>query len=264
MSAGEVAVEVVISRNLECNGIHLTCTPLTNIQSGQTMKYLSPVTVSLLDEELQVLLINQRSLYNLAMGKWSSLGVVCQWLVSRLLIRRVPVYGKQQQQLSDGQYDTTIGAGGVTTKLVPVKDTTITTDRRLHHLSSGGSLAARSIGDLSNNSSSTSLFSKSMSMSMSAASVPIPTPSVVSRGSTPLTPAPAPTPSPSSSLSPSNKKRRRIRTPGTGTFIDYTGGDDNNESMIGTGTSGSNTAFGSNESVLLDVSLDRVIEISED
>eukprot|EP01041_Mallomonas_annulata_P001768 gene1768-3428_t len=263
MSAGEVAVEVVISRNLECNGIHLTCTPLTNIQSGQTMKYLSPVTVSLLDEELQVLLINQRSLYNLAMGKWSSLGVVCQWLVSRLLIRRVPVYGKQQQQLSDGQYDTTIGAGGVTTKLVPVKDTTITTDHRLHHLSSGGSLAARSIGDLSNNSSSTSLFSKSMSTSMSA-SVPIPTPSVVSRGSTPLTPAPAPTPSPSSSLSPSNKKRRRIRTPGTGTFIDYTGGDDNNESMIGTGTSGSNTAFGSNESVLLDVSLDRVIEISED
>lgn len=97
LDTGGVAMEVVVSRDVECSGLLVTCTALPGaLRVQQNTKYdTGPVTLFLHDKELQVLLINQRGLFNLAQTKWSCMMMVAQWIISRLHARRIPVFQEQ-------------------------------------------------------------------------------------------------------------------------------------------------------------------------
>lgn len=81
-----VVVDLAISRNVRCDGLIIIATPS---QSGLLAS--GPVTITLMDRELQILLINQRSLYLLAQSKWSCMQMIAQWLSSRINVRRIKV-----------------------------------------------------------------------------------------------------------------------------------------------------------------------------
>lgn len=97
LTSGGVAMDVVVTRDFECSGLLVTCTPQPGaLRVNEKSKYdTGPVTLFLHDKELQVLLINQRGLYNLAQTKWSCMVMVAQWIVSRLHAKRIPVFQDQ-------------------------------------------------------------------------------------------------------------------------------------------------------------------------
>jgi hypothetical protein len=64
---------------------------------------IGPITVAVSDKELQVLLINQRSLYILAQTKWSCMEMVAQWLATRITIKKVKVLDNEIGQESSMQ-----------------------------------------------------------------------------------------------------------------------------------------------------------------
>jgi hypothetical protein len=94
ITSGGVAMAVGVSRDSECSGLLVTCTPHPGaLRVAEHTRYdTGPVTLFLHDRELQVLLINQRGLYSLAQTKWSCMVMVAQWLISRLHARRIPVF----------------------------------------------------------------------------------------------------------------------------------------------------------------------------
>ena len=95
MTASGVAVEVMVQRNVEGNGTTLVCRPLdgSSVKKSNNNQNNSPITLFLHDKELLVLMINQRGMYDMALSKWSSMEAVAQWLTSRLRVKRMPIFG---------------------------------------------------------------------------------------------------------------------------------------------------------------------------
>ena len=85
-----IAMDVVVVRNVACDGITLELTPLStgvgDVDSG-------PMMIDVADKELQILLINQRGLYLLSQLKWSCMEMVAQWLSSRIQVKRIAILG---------------------------------------------------------------------------------------------------------------------------------------------------------------------------
>ena len=56
-------MSVLITRNIDCNGVHMELTPIStgfgDVDSG-------PISLEVRDREIQILLINQRGLYLLS------------------------------------------------------------------------------------------------------------------------------------------------------------------------------------------------------
>jgi hypothetical protein len=80
------AVHLHITRDEDCQGMTVKCTPLRSpgaIASG------GPIFLHVTDKELEVLLVDQRGLYDLALKKWSAMEAIARWLVSRLEVRRI-------------------------------------------------------------------------------------------------------------------------------------------------------------------------------
>ena len=98
VTSGGVAMSVTISRDIECSGLIVKCVPQPGaLRVQENTKFdTGPVTLFLHDKELQVLLINQRGLFNLAQTKWSCMIMIAQWIISRLRARRVPVFREHQ------------------------------------------------------------------------------------------------------------------------------------------------------------------------
>jgi hypothetical protein len=82
-----IGIDVLIERNTNCSGLNIYINP----QKGSTIGQADGGSVSLLiyDNELLVLMVNQRGLYALAQTKWESLLVLADWLVSRINIKRI-------------------------------------------------------------------------------------------------------------------------------------------------------------------------------
>jgi len=92
---GEGAVaDMTITRNVECDGIHISILPMHSSE---------PLSLDVHDKELQVLLINQRSLFLLSQSKWECMAMVCQWLATRVKFRRVLLTGQKtnHEQIKD-------------------------------------------------------------------------------------------------------------------------------------------------------------------
>lgn len=92
---GEGAVaDMSITRNMECDGIHISILPMNSSE---------PLSLDIHDKELQVLLINQRSLFLLSQSKWECMAMVCQWLATRVKFRRVLLTGNRadDKQIKD-------------------------------------------------------------------------------------------------------------------------------------------------------------------
>ena len=98
MTFDNIAMDVHFVRNVECTGITLYLTPLT---TGMGDVNQGPITMSIRDSELQILLINQRGLYLLSQSKWSCMEMVAQWLTSRIKLKRIAVLGPGEEALSD-------------------------------------------------------------------------------------------------------------------------------------------------------------------
>lgn len=94
LASNGVAANLLISRNEECSGLLLICTPLSN-SSARNPLDTGPITVTINDKELQVLLVNQRSLFLLAQTKWSCMEMVAQWLASRITIRKIKLFDNE-------------------------------------------------------------------------------------------------------------------------------------------------------------------------
>lgn len=88
-SEDNVLVDLVISRNVQCDGLSIYCTPLAGLFHSQKLG-IGPVVINVNDNELEVLLINQHGLFKQAMAKWSSLKMLSQWLASQIKVRKVP------------------------------------------------------------------------------------------------------------------------------------------------------------------------------
>jgi len=107
-----IQVDIVIMRNLDCNGIVVHVVPiqgkaatsitkvgvdthiaLQKLQSLDSKKSIEngPITIALHDKELEVLLVNQRGLLTQAYSKWQSMIAVGEWLSNRLRVRRIPL-----------------------------------------------------------------------------------------------------------------------------------------------------------------------------
>lgn len=105
-----IQVDIVIVRNLDCNGLVVHVVPmqgknatsitkvgvdtnamLIKLQSLDAKKSIEngPITIAIHDKELQVLLVNQRGLLVEAQNKWSSMIAVAEWLASRVVVKRV-------------------------------------------------------------------------------------------------------------------------------------------------------------------------------
>lgn len=89
-AADGVQVDLQILRRDECDGLLIHCTPLAGIFNvGSQRNAAGPVTLTVFDRELQVLLINQHGLFMLALSRWSSMEMVAKWLLTRIIIRKV-------------------------------------------------------------------------------------------------------------------------------------------------------------------------------
>eukprot|EP01033_Poteriospumella_lacustris_P015135 gene15135-10831_t len=84
-SEDSVLVDLVISRNEDCNGVLIRVTPL----AGLFQTNVGPVILHLSDHELEVLLIAQHSLFEKGMEKWTSMETVAQWLANKVIIKKV-------------------------------------------------------------------------------------------------------------------------------------------------------------------------------
>jgi hypothetical protein len=108
LTANGVLAMLEIRRNDDCDGLIVIVTPTVNLlavgghtvtdpQVAEKQNLLGgPITLTVSDKELQVLLINQRSLYILAQCKWSCMEMVAQWLGSRIILKRVRVLDNEE------------------------------------------------------------------------------------------------------------------------------------------------------------------------
>jgi hypothetical protein len=87
-SEDNVLVDLTISRNIECNGIVLHCTPIAGLFHAKS-KGIGPIMITIFDNELEVLLICQHGMFKQAMTKWKSLEVLAQWLAGRVRVKKV-------------------------------------------------------------------------------------------------------------------------------------------------------------------------------
>jgi hypothetical protein len=87
VTAGIIA-DLEISRNLDCNTMVIKLTSL-NILASHCIVEIS-------DQSLQVLLLNQQSLYAVAKTKWSAMEMVAQWLTTRVRVKRVRFISDQE------------------------------------------------------------------------------------------------------------------------------------------------------------------------
>jgi hypothetical protein len=110
LTTSGVLASLEIRRNDECTGIILTVNPTVNLMAITSTSNSStdtkdkgmggPITLMVTDKELQVLLINQRALYLLAQSKWSCMEMVAQWLASRIVLKRVRVLDVEEESVS--------------------------------------------------------------------------------------------------------------------------------------------------------------------
>ena len=80
-----VTLHISMSRDQQSASILIHCTPRQNSSSHGV------ITLVVSDKELLILLINQKSLFNLALTKWSSMEAVGEWLASRLTVAKLPL-----------------------------------------------------------------------------------------------------------------------------------------------------------------------------
>lgn len=81
-----ITMDVTILRNSTSTGIRIHCLP-----SLRSAVVHGMITIDLNDNELQVLLVNQKSLLNIAYSKWSCMELVGSWLASRLRVHTTPL-----------------------------------------------------------------------------------------------------------------------------------------------------------------------------
>ena len=86
LSMNGISVDVSMVRDLRSTSVHIHCTPRLNSSSSQGM-----VTLTVSDRELLILLINQRTLFTLALTKWSFMEAVGSWLATRLIVTKLPL-----------------------------------------------------------------------------------------------------------------------------------------------------------------------------
>jgi len=98
MTIDNIAMDVNLVRNVDCSGITLYLTPLS---SGMGDVNQGPITMTIRDSELQILLINQRGLYLLSQNKWSCMEMVAQWITSRIRLKRIAVLGPGDEAMTD-------------------------------------------------------------------------------------------------------------------------------------------------------------------
>ena len=96
---------MVIERDEDDSGIIITVTPISSLSDGRASSSsgagrtvtlagverdptYGSTSLRVSDKELRVLLLNQRGLYDLAMGRWSSMITVANWLSSRIVLQR--------------------------------------------------------------------------------------------------------------------------------------------------------------------------------
>lgn len=84
-----VAVDIDMARNVEGTGILIHCKPQLVTSIAHTL-----LTICVLDKELLVLLIGQRSLLAFAHSKWTVMQMVCVWLSNRLIVKKTIVSGQ--------------------------------------------------------------------------------------------------------------------------------------------------------------------------
>ena len=122
-----VAMDVVIVRNVACDGVTIQLVPLS---SGVGDVDNGPMMIDVADKELQVLLINQRGLYLLSQSKWSCMEMVAQWLSSRIQVKRIAILGPGEKVKEDPKLTAKRAAaekrrlqitGGSSTTLSPIK-----------------------------------------------------------------------------------------------------------------------------------------------
>lgn len=102
LTTGDVAMKVAVTRDLDCSGITVQCSPLQPISDPNPSATSHAVTIHMTDKELQVLLINQRGLFTLAQSKYSSMEMIAQWITSRLRVKRIYMYEDEKEDESDG------------------------------------------------------------------------------------------------------------------------------------------------------------------
>ena len=90
LTAGNIAVDVVMERSVDSPGLMIRAVPREGSLFSKEKMDNTPINMFLHDRELLVLLINQRGLYTLAMTKWSCLEMVARWVLGRLHINRIP------------------------------------------------------------------------------------------------------------------------------------------------------------------------------
>ena len=102
-----IAANMIIERDEDDSGIIITVTPISSLTDGRATSSPSSgagrtvtlagvgrdptfgsTSLRVSDKELRVLLLNQRGLYDLAMGRWSSMITVANWLSSRIVLQR--------------------------------------------------------------------------------------------------------------------------------------------------------------------------------
>lgn len=81
-----VLVDLLISRNLDCNGLQVQCTPIAGLFGAGG---IGPVTITISDYELEVLLISQHGLFDKGKQRWDSMAVIANWIAGRLHVRKV-------------------------------------------------------------------------------------------------------------------------------------------------------------------------------
>lgn len=82
-----ISVDVSIMRDLRSTSLHIHCNP----HQGSSSLSQGMVTLTVSDRELLILLVNQRTLFNLALTKWSSMEAVGSWLTTRLNVTKLPL-----------------------------------------------------------------------------------------------------------------------------------------------------------------------------
>jgi hypothetical protein len=90
VSIDGVAVNVSMIRDDDSSAIVIHCVPLQMSSLSHGI-----ITLNITDKELIILLINQRSLFNLALTKWSSMEMVAVWLASRLIIKKIYLHERK-------------------------------------------------------------------------------------------------------------------------------------------------------------------------
>ncbi len=110
-SEDNVLVDLTISRNVECNGITLHCTPIAGLFHAKSLG-IGPIVLTLLDKELEVLLICQHGMFKQAMKKWKSLEILAQWLAGRVRVKKVAAASIIAEAGKKKPQDTEEGFGG--------------------------------------------------------------------------------------------------------------------------------------------------------